>query len=153
MASGESKWITGPAAREDVHRLRARSSAVMTGIGQSLQFEAVAFDASGAVVDTTFTWTTSDAAVLSVDAQGLAIARAVGSAQVTASVGGVSDAATIAVDQLEAARNTWQGAVSGDWSDPGKWSTGAVPGPDEIAVILAFADAGRPFPRCGSGPV
>lgn len=32
MQSGESKWITGPAARADVQRLRARSSAVMTGI-------------------------------------------------------------------------------------------------------------------------
>lgn len=33
MASGESQWITGPAAREDVQRLRARSSAVLTGMG------------------------------------------------------------------------------------------------------------------------
>ncbi|MCB1859208.1 MAG: bifunctional diaminohydroxyphosphoribosylaminopyrimidine deaminase/5-amino-6-(5-phosphoribosylamino)uracil reductase RibD [Gammaproteobacteria bacterium] len=32
MASGESKWITGEAARNDVHRLRARSGAVVTGI-------------------------------------------------------------------------------------------------------------------------
>ncbi|MEN8205767.1 MAG: bifunctional diaminohydroxyphosphoribosylaminopyrimidine deaminase/5-amino-6-(5-phosphoribosylamino)uracil reductase RibD [Pseudomonadota bacterium] len=32
MASGESQWITGEAARRDVHRLRARSSAIMTGI-------------------------------------------------------------------------------------------------------------------------
>ncbi|MGI1679745.1 MAG: bifunctional diaminohydroxyphosphoribosylaminopyrimidine deaminase/5-amino-6-(5-phosphoribosylamino)uracil reductase RibD [Cellvibrionaceae bacterium] len=32
MASGESKWITGPAARHDVQRLRARSCAVITGI-------------------------------------------------------------------------------------------------------------------------
>ena len=32
MASGESQWITGAAARRDVHRLRARSSAIMTGI-------------------------------------------------------------------------------------------------------------------------
>ncbi len=32
MASGESRWITGDAARRDVQRLRARSSAVMTGI-------------------------------------------------------------------------------------------------------------------------
>jgi len=110
-------------------------TAVMTGIGQSLRFEATVFDASGAVVDTTISWSTSEPAVLSVDAQGLAIAQAVGSAQVTASVGGVSDAATIVVDQLEAVRNTWQAAVSGDWSDPSKWSTGAVPGPDEIAVI------------------
>lgn len=36
MASGESQWITGTAAREDVHRLRARSSAIMTGIGTVL---------------------------------------------------------------------------------------------------------------------
>lgn len=33
MASGESQWITGGAARDDVHRLRARSSAIVTGIG------------------------------------------------------------------------------------------------------------------------
>lgn len=32
MASGESQWITGPAARTQVQRLRARSSAVMTGV-------------------------------------------------------------------------------------------------------------------------
>jgi len=32
MASGESKWITSEAARADVQRLRARSSAIVTGI-------------------------------------------------------------------------------------------------------------------------
>jgi diaminohydroxyphosphoribosylaminopyrimidine deaminase/5-amino-6-(5-phosphoribosylamino)uracil reductase len=33
MQSGESQWITGSAARADVQRLRARSSAIVTGIG------------------------------------------------------------------------------------------------------------------------
>ncbi|QHQ40698.1 bifunctional diaminohydroxyphosphoribosylaminopyrimidine deaminase/5-amino-6-(5-phosphoribosylamino)uracil reductase RibD [Microbulbifer hydrolyticus] len=32
MASGESKWVTGPAARADVQNLRARSCAVITGV-------------------------------------------------------------------------------------------------------------------------
>ncbi|MYM64310.1 bifunctional diaminohydroxyphosphoribosylaminopyrimidine deaminase/5-amino-6-(5-phosphoribosylamino)uracil reductase RibD [Pseudomaricurvus sp. HS19] len=32
MASGESKWITGPRARADVQKLRARSCAIITGI-------------------------------------------------------------------------------------------------------------------------
>lgn len=36
MASGESKWITGAAARQDVQKLRARSSAILTGIGTVL---------------------------------------------------------------------------------------------------------------------
>lgn len=36
MASGESKWITGPRAREDVQRLRARSCAIISGIGTLL---------------------------------------------------------------------------------------------------------------------
>jgi len=36
MASGESKWITSDAAREDVQRLRARSSAIVTGVGTVL---------------------------------------------------------------------------------------------------------------------
>jgi diaminohydroxyphosphoribosylaminopyrimidine deaminase/5-amino-6-(5-phosphoribosylamino)uracil reductase len=33
MADGESQWITGPEARRDVQSLRARSGAIMTGIG------------------------------------------------------------------------------------------------------------------------
>lgn len=32
MASGESQWITGEAARADVQRLRARSSVILTGV-------------------------------------------------------------------------------------------------------------------------
>ena len=36
MASGESQWITGPAARQDVQRLRAMSCAIVTGIGTVL---------------------------------------------------------------------------------------------------------------------
>lgn len=36
MASGESQWITGAAARADVQRLRAESGAVLTGVGTVL---------------------------------------------------------------------------------------------------------------------
>ncbi len=36
MASGESRWITGTDARRDVHRLRARSCAIVSGIGTVL---------------------------------------------------------------------------------------------------------------------
>ncbi|MCL4115008.1 UNVERIFIED_CONTAM: hypothetical protein GTU68_036122 [Idotea baltica] len=33
MASGESQWITGPEARHDVQRLRAKADAILTGSG------------------------------------------------------------------------------------------------------------------------
>ena len=36
MASGDSQWITGPAARSDVQRLRARCCAIVTGVGTVL---------------------------------------------------------------------------------------------------------------------
>jgi diaminohydroxyphosphoribosylaminopyrimidine deaminase/5-amino-6-(5-phosphoribosylamino)uracil reductase len=36
MASGESQWITSPEARADVHKLRAESSAILTGINTVL---------------------------------------------------------------------------------------------------------------------
>jgi diaminohydroxyphosphoribosylaminopyrimidine deaminase/5-amino-6-(5-phosphoribosylamino)uracil reductase len=36
MASGESQWITSAEARTDVHRLRAESSAILTGINTVL---------------------------------------------------------------------------------------------------------------------
>lgn len=36
LANGVSQWITGPAARADVQRLRAQSCAVLTGIGTAL---------------------------------------------------------------------------------------------------------------------
>ncbi|SDX36139.1 bifunctional diaminohydroxyphosphoribosylaminopyrimidine deaminase/5-amino-6-(5-phosphoribosylamino)uracil reductase RibD [Marinobacter mobilis] len=36
MASGESQWITGPQARQDVQRLRAMSDAILTGVGTVL---------------------------------------------------------------------------------------------------------------------
>jgi diaminohydroxyphosphoribosylaminopyrimidine deaminase/5-amino-6-(5-phosphoribosylamino)uracil reductase len=40
LANGESQWITGEAARRDVHKWRARSCAVLTGIDTVLEDDA-----------------------------------------------------------------------------------------------------------------
>src|SRR5690606_27460315 len=36
LANGKSQWITGPDARRDVHRVRARAGPTLTGIGTVL---------------------------------------------------------------------------------------------------------------------
>jgi diaminohydroxyphosphoribosylaminopyrimidine deaminase/5-amino-6-(5-phosphoribosylamino)uracil reductase len=36
MASGQSKWITGQEARQDVQKLRAKNQAILTGSGTIL---------------------------------------------------------------------------------------------------------------------
>ncbi len=54
MASGESQWITGPAARADVQRLRAESCAVLTGVNTVLSDDPalnVRVDAQGAAAE------------------------------------------------------------------------------------------------------
>jgi diaminohydroxyphosphoribosylaminopyrimidine deaminase/5-amino-6-(5-phosphoribosylamino)uracil reductase len=54
MSSGESQWITGAEARSDVQRMRARSGAIMTGIGTvladdpSLTVRELSLDTAGA---------------------------------------------------------------------------------------------------------
>lgn len=40
MASGESQWITGPAARADVQKLRAQSCAILSGVATILHDDA-----------------------------------------------------------------------------------------------------------------
>jgi len=46
-ARGESRWITGPRARAQVHRLRAQSDAVMVGSGTALADDPVLFARRG----------------------------------------------------------------------------------------------------------
>jgi diaminohydroxyphosphoribosylaminopyrimidine deaminase/5-amino-6-(5-phosphoribosylamino)uracil reductase len=51
-ADGTSQWITGPAARADVHRRRARADAIVVGIGTVLADDPAltARDAAGALL-------------------------------------------------------------------------------------------------------
>src|SRR3546814_1312826 len=50
MANGDSKWITGEAARADVMHWRARSGAILTGSGTVLDGKGVVQGKRGAVV-------------------------------------------------------------------------------------------------------
>ncbi|GIW26886.1 MAG: hypothetical protein KatS3mg070_0249 [Meiothermus sp.] len=70
-------------------------------VGQTQQFTAVAKDADGNVISgVTFTWSSSDTAVATVNNSGLATAVAVGTATITATAGGKSGSATFSVTPI-----------------------------------------------------
>ena len=60
-------------------------TASLSSIGQTVQFTAEAFDANGhAVADASFTWSSSNTSVATVDATGLATSTGIGSAEIAA---------------------------------------------------------------------
>ncbi len=73
-------------------------------VGKTLQMSAIARDPNGGTVTgVTVTWTSSDAAVASVDAKGLVTGVAAGAAAITATVAGVagSQVVTVVPDQCD----------------------------------------------------
>ena len=83
----------------------------LVSLGETVQLTATVRDQNGqGMTGVTVAWTSSDASVASVNSDGLVAAAANGTATVTATVGGISDAADITVEQ-QPARMT---AVSGN---------------------------------------
>ena len=113
----------------------APESATFTSIGQEFQFTASAYDAQGAKVDTAFEWQSSQAGVVFVESSGLAVSTGVGTAEIYASSGGFSDAASVVVDVIGAPLIEWAASVSGEWHNAANWIGGAVPGTGDVAVI------------------
>jgi hypothetical protein len=74
------------------------SSATLTVIGQAQQFTATASDSAGSpVAGITFTWSSADTTVVTVDTTGVAHAVGNGTAGVSATAEGVSGTATVTV--------------------------------------------------------
>lgn len=84
----------------------------ITSIGGTKQFTAKAFDADAAeIANVEFTWSSSDVSVADVDIEGIVTAMAEGTAQITASAGGVSASATVVVKVPPAAPLSLNGTV------------------------------------------
>ncbi|UCG86403.1 MAG: Ig-like domain-containing protein, partial [Gemmatimonadota bacterium] len=76
------------------------SAASLTALGETVPFSAVAKDGAGNVVSgVSFTWGSTDEAVATVSAAGVATAVGNGSVQITASAGGVTGSAGLTVSQ------------------------------------------------------
>lgn len=75
-------------------------SAGVTALDATTDYAAAAFDSDGdAISGVSFTWSSSDTTVATVDGSGVATARGNGDATITAATDGVSGSATFTVDQ------------------------------------------------------
>ncbi len=106
-------------------------------IGQSQEFTAKAFDKDGLAINTSFTWSSSDAGVVAISSNGLADAIGPGIASIYVTANEIVDSAQVVVELPEDPSIWWASATDGKWSDASKWSTGAVPSPtDKVAIPL-----------------
>lgn len=78
------------------------ASATLTFAGETVQFTADVTDQYGDAYDATVSWASSDTDVFTVNTTGLVTAVGDGTGMVTASVGNISDSASVTVDTLKA---------------------------------------------------
>jgi Big-like domain-containing protein len=110
---------------------------VFNEIGQSQEFSAKAYDEDGREINTLFTWSSSNAGVVAIGANGVAEAIGPGNASIYVTAEAIVDSARVVVELPENPSIWWSSATDGDWSDATNWSTGTVPSPtDTIAIPL-----------------
>ncbi|WP_420632537.1 Ig-like domain-containing protein [Candidatus Palauibacter sp.] len=107
IAACDSGEMTGPVPGLPASVAVAPDSAVLTYLGETAQFTARVTDGTGAAVGDAVRWESTDRAVVTVDGSGLVTARGNGTAEVRASLGDVSDAAAVRVEQGATALQTF----------------------------------------------
>ena len=108
--------------------------ALLTHLGETVRFTAAVRRDSGSVGGGGVRWESTDASVVAVDGSGVATARGNGTAEVRASLEGVSGTATVTVEQRPAALS-----VFGD----GQRTLAGLPLPGSVGVLVQDA-GGRP---------
>ena len=96
--AGDASGSASLTVAQEVSAVAVTSPADTPEVGDTLRLLAAATDANGQAVEgAAFTWSSSDASVVSVDGSGLVTAVAVGTAVVTAASSGVSGSAELVV--------------------------------------------------------
>jgi hypothetical protein len=103
-ARGKSGIATVTVTRTPVANVVVRPNTAHAMIGSKTQLTATTYDAElNVLTDRGITWTTNNAAVATVDANGLVTAKAGGAARITATSEGKSDVCDLTVDALPVA--------------------------------------------------
>ena len=115
----------------------APESMTFPAIGEDEKFDATAFDQFGDVIDTIFTWQSSNDDVVVVGPDGVAIAISPGTAEIYVMAGSATDTAEVTVTLGSGPVREWIAAGSGNWEDEANWSDNQVPGAGDVVVITA----------------
>jgi uncharacterized protein YjdB len=96
--AGSAKVIVPAPVPTPVARVRIMPDSLVLQAGQTGEFDAVAYDSAGHVLSGRgVTWSISDSLVARLGSAGAVVGRSTGTARVTATVEGVTDAATVRV--------------------------------------------------------
>jgi uncharacterized protein YjdB len=123
--------VPPPPPAPTVVRVAVSPSSASGNVGDAAQFSATAYDANNNVMSGTVTWSSSNSAVLSVNATGYAIATGPGSATLVATVAGVQGTSAITVlgsatpppPPPDTTTTTTTTSSSGWGNAPSSWST------------------------------
>jgi uncharacterized protein YjdB len=114
-------------------------------VNATLQFTAIVKAANGTVLTgRSITWTSSNEAVATVSATGLARGVAPGTATITATSEGKSGSISLTVTPVSGIVRTWRGGASGratDWSAAGNWNPSGKPIALDTVRVPAAPDA------------
>jgi uncharacterized protein YjdB len=114
-------------------------------VNATLQFTAIVKAANGTVLTgRSITWTSSNEAVATVSATGLARGVAPGTATITATSEGKSGSISLTVTPVSGITRTWRGGAAGrpsDWSIAGNWNPSGKPIALDTVRVPAAPDA------------
>lgn len=116
-------------------------------VGDSYQFQAQYFDELGNIVDADVTWSSSDPAVISIDASGLAMANSEGSVTISAMANGAVDmVGVIAGENTTVPRNERTGTFQGnrDYEVSGTFTLSDATGELQLTFSEGFSTSNGP---------
>lgn len=84
---------------DDIAEIRVSPNEIDLPVGQSIDLQALALDATGALLQgVEVTWQSADASIVSIDQDGVVTGVSVGTAEISASAVGITGTATVTVD-------------------------------------------------------
>ncbi len=155
VADGQTNYTDVTVVQTRVARLEITTDPVQKiSTGQTVQLSAQAYDANDQPVPCTVTWSTQDAAIATIDMQGLAVGQAPGTTDITAACEGSQDTVSLTVTEtvgLPIPALLWLMADKGVQTAPSSNAVTSWQGQGSGAYLAKMSDSAKqPTLRSGA---